>query len=229
MNPTLACLDMAGTTVADDGTVMAAFTAAMHDAGLQPDTRQWSQAFDVVTATMGQSKIEVFTRILGDRTAADRANRSFETAYAESVARGDVAEIPGAGGVLDELRASGVKVCLTTGFSPSTRDGILTTLDWHDRIDLALSPADAGRGRPWPDMIWTAAMRLAIDGAGDILVVGDTESDIETGCRSGAGLVVGVQTGAGQPDRLLAAGAHRVVADVTALIALIDTPVLSEA
>jgi phosphoglycolate phosphatase len=33
---TIACLDMAGTTVADDGSVLAAFTAALAAQGLTP-------------------------------------------------------------------------------------------------------------------------------------------------------------------------------------------------
>ncbi|HWA67082.1 MAG TPA: HAD-IA family hydrolase [Mycobacteriales bacterium] len=217
MTITLACLDMAGTTVADDGVVNASFDAAMRAVGVDAGSERWVSATQIVEATMGQSKIAVFTRIFGDAETAERANQAFEDAYAEAVAAGQVNAIPGARELLDKLRAGGTAVCLTTGFSPVTRDQILDCLGWGDAVDLVLSPGDAGRGRPWPDMIWTAALQLQADRMSEVAVVGDTPSDIETGRRAGAGLVVGVLTGAGSEADLRAAGADEVVTDVTEL------------
>jgi phosphonatase-like hydrolase len=214
----LACLDMAGTTVADDGVVNASFEAAMSACGVEPGSAQWASATDLVHATMGQSKIAVFTRIFGDAAIAEHANLAFERAYAEAVAAGLVTAIPGARGLLDELRSSGASVCLTTGFSPTTRDQILDSLGWFDAADLVLSPVDAGRGRPWPDMVWTAALRLQAERMSEVVVVGDTPSDIETGRRAGAGRVVGVLSGAGSESDLREAGADDVLNDVTELL-----------
>lgn len=221
MTITLACLDMAGTTVSDGGVVMAAFDVALRVAGIEPESTRWAAAQQVVVATMGQSKIEVFTRILGDSARAEHANQAFEVAYADAVAAGDVAETPGARDAIDQLRDSGVQVCLTTGFSPRTRDAILDALGWRDAVDLVLSPADAGRGRPWPDMIWTAALRLQAEAMSAVLVAGDTPSDVEAGRRAGAGLVVGVMTGTGSAAQLAAAHADEIVPDVGAIPDLI--------
>ena len=63
---TVACLDMAGTTVADDGSVIAAFSAAVEQFGLPAGTPGHDEALAYVRQSMGQSKIEVFRRILGD-------------------------------------------------------------------------------------------------------------------------------------------------------------------
>jgi len=144
---TVACLDMAGTTVADDGSVLAAFRAAVADFGLVPGAAGYDEAITVVQDTMGQSKIEVFRRLLGEERA-QRANRRFEASYAESVRAGLVTPLPGALETITALRAAGIKVCLCTGFAPVTRDALLDALGWRPLIDLALSPADAGRGRP---------------------------------------------------------------------------------
>jgi phosphoglycolate phosphatase-like HAD superfamily hydrolase len=57
---TVACLDMAGTTVADDGSVLAAFQAAAAEFGLTPGVPGYAEAVAFVLDTMGQSKIEVF-------------------------------------------------------------------------------------------------------------------------------------------------------------------------
>ncbi len=156
----IACLDLAGTTVADEGSVMAAFTAAMERFGLRPGAPGYEQASRIVHETMGQSKIEVFRRILDHETDAQEANSLFELNYAASVRDGAVAPLPGAAETLTVLRASGIKVCLATGFSSGTRDALLDALGWRPLIDLALSPADAGRGRPWPDLPLTALLRL---------------------------------------------------------------------
>ena len=85
---TVACLDMAGTTVRDDGTVMQAFTAAITEQNLSADA--YDRAMTAVRSSMGQSKIEVFRRILGDEAAARKANDAFEDHYAAAVRNGAI-------------------------------------------------------------------------------------------------------------------------------------------
>jgi phosphoglycolate phosphatase len=213
----VACLDMAGTTVADDGTVMSAFRAAMEQAGLAPDSDGYERAADIVHATMGQSKIEVFRRILSDDARAAAANRFFEADYARAVRAGQVAPLPGAVQTLTALRDAGIRICLATGFSPATRDAVLDVLGWHALIDLALSPADAGRGRPWPDLPLTALLRLGGGAVSELAVVGDTASDVESGLRAGAAVVAGVLTGSASRNELEAAGATHVLDRISGL------------
>ncbi|HEX9064846.1 MAG TPA: HAD family hydrolase [Streptosporangiaceae bacterium] len=218
---TVACLDMAGTTVADEGTVLAAFDGAMDQAGLRPGTSGYQRAAEIVRATMGQSKIEVFRRILGDEAAAAAANQAFEEYYAAIVRSGRVEPLPGAQPVLAALRSAGIKVCLATGFSPATRDAVLDALGWRDQADLVLSPADAGRGRPWPDLPLTALLRLGGGSVAELAVAGDTASDVESGLRAGAGLVAGVLTGSGSRAELAQAGAPYVLDSVADLLPLL--------
>jgi phosphoglycolate phosphatase len=213
---TVACLDMAGTTVRDDGTVMEAFSAAIAAQNLR--AAEYSRAMADVRSSMGQSKIEVFRRILGDEPAAQLANEAFEHHYEAAVRAGQVAAMPGAPEVFKACRDAGVRVCLATGFSPSTRDAIISELAWSDLIDLALSPADAGRGRPWPDLPLTALLRLRGGAVGELAVVGDTASDVESGLRSGAGVVAGVLTGAGSRADLEQAGAPLILDTIADLV-----------
>jgi phosphoglycolate phosphatase len=214
---TIACLDMAGTTVRDDGTVLAAFSAAAGQAGLASGTPEHDRAMEIVHAMMGNSKAEVFRRILGDEDAAARANQAFEDHYAAAVRAGQVTAMPGAEETITGLRAAGVRVCLLTGFSPATRDAILDALGWRPLIDLALSPADAGRGRPWPDLPLTALLRLGGEAVRDLAVLGDTPSDVASGLRAGAGLVAAVLTGRATRDELKQAGAPLILDSVADL------------
>jgi phosphoglycolate phosphatase len=219
----LACLDMAGTTVTDEGAVEDAFVAAIATAGIAAPSARFDEASAYVRETMGQSKVVVFTALLnGDIEAAERANAAFEEAYAASIAAGRFSPMPGAEAAMDELAARGIKICLTTGFAPTTRDALVAALGWERRADLVLTPADCGRGRPYPDMILSAVIRLAIDDVRSVVVVGDTTNDLLAGRRSGAGLVVGVLSGAHDKDQLSSvAGTVLIdsVADLPALIA----------
>ncbi|RXZ47383.1 phosphonatase-like hydrolase [Agromyces fucosus] len=217
----LIVLDMAGTTVADDGVVERAFALAAERSGIATG-EAFEAALQYVRDTMGQSKIDVF-RVLadGDEDAAQRGNSAFEGAYAELVASEGVAEIAGAADVIRELRAAGASVVLTTGFSPVTRDAIIDALGWHDLADAVLSPADAGRGRPHPDMPLTALLRTGASAVDAMVVVGDTASDVLSGVNAGAGFVVGVLSGAHDREALEAAGADAVIDSITELPALL--------
>jgi phosphonatase-like hydrolase len=197
----VACLDMAGTTVRDDNTVLEAFAAAISGRGRPP--RDFDGAMQYARDTMGQSKIEVFRHIFGDTArsggsgeeAAQAANAAFEEHYAGAVAKGEISPMPGAEELFAACRSAGLKVCLSTGFSPLTRDAIIAALGWRPLVDLLLSPADAGRGRPWADLPLTAMLRLGGASVGSLAVAGDTPADIESGLRAGAGLVAGVLSG----------------------------------
>jgi phosphonatase-like hydrolase len=214
----LVVLDMAGTTVVDDGIVERAFERAATRVGLER-TFPLDEALRYVRDTMGQSKIEVFRHLTGnDEAAAQRANEQFEIAYAELISEIGVEAIAGAGDVIAGLRASGLKVALTTGFSPQTRDAVLARLDWQ--VDVALSPADAGRGRPAPDLVLTALLRTGATCVAAVAVVGDTMSDVRSGRNAGAGLVVGVTTGAHTREQLESAGADLVLDSVRDLASL---------
>ncbi|WP_406072587.1 phosphonatase-like hydrolase [Streptomyces sp. NBC_01020] len=213
----LAVLDMAGTTVTDAGAVEDAFVQALCHLDVPEGGPAHTRMMEHVRATMGESKISVFRHLFGDQDTAERANDVFERAYAELVAAGRCKPIPGARETIEALRASGVAVVLNTGFSPRTRDSLLASLGWLDLADAVLSPADAGRGRPYPDMVLTALLRTETPSVHHTVVVGDTPYDIEAGLRAGAGLVVAVLTGAHTEPQLRAAGAHYVIDSVRRL------------
>ncbi len=222
MTFTLACLDMAGTTVADNGLVLAAFQQALDEIGISDETVR-ARMTDYVIETMGESKITVFRTLLATEASAKAANVAFENAYARLIDK--VEPLPGAADTFAALRDSGMKVALTTGFSRKTTDAILDRLGWREAVDLSLCPSDVGgRGRPYPDMILTCVLRLGIDDVRDVVVAGDTESDIRSGLAAGASVVAGVTTGAHGRDQLLAAGATHVLDSVSDLVELVHSP-----
>ena len=221
MNVEMVAFDVAGTVLNDDGLVIAAFKNAFE--ATQPDLwpthgEQWTQyAID----TMGQSKIHVFTELLGDAEKAQTANVAFEESYVSEIAEVGAVAIAGAEDLFKYLRAKGVAIALTTGFSRSTLDTLLIELGWKDLIDISVTPGEAGRGRPHPDMLQKAATTLGITNPASVIVVGDTAADMQAAVSFGAGQAIGVLSGAHDEHRLHDAGATSVINSVADLKSLI--------
>ncbi|MBB5642941.1 phosphonatase-like hydrolase [Cryobacterium roopkundense] len=217
----LVVFDMAGTTVQDDGLVERAFVLAAQRSGIAATETALEEALAYVRETMGQSKIDVFRELTDTEAEAHKANAAFETAYGELIARVGVSGIEGAEDLFQELRDAGVKIALTTGFSRATQDALIDSLGWANLIDLSLSPSEAGRGRPHPDLPLTALLRMGVSSVAALVVVGDTASDMLSGTSAGAGLVVGVRTGTHDSETLEAAGADVVIDSVADLAELL--------
>ena len=221
MKVEMVAFDVAGTVLNDDGLVIAAFKNAFE--ATQPDLwpthgEQWTQyAID----TMGQSKIHVFTELLGDAEKAHTANVAFEESYVSEIAEIGAVPIAGAEDVFKYLRSKGVAIALTTGFSRSTLDTLLIELGWKDLIDISVTPGEAGRGRPHPDMLQKAATTLGITNPANVIVLGDTAADMQAAVSFGAGQAIGVLTGAHEEHRLHDAGATSVINSVADLKSLI--------
>jgi phosphoglycolate phosphatase len=221
MNVEMVAFDVAGTVLNDDGLVIAAFKNAFE--ATQPELwpthgAEWTQyAID----TMGQSKIHVFTELLGDAEKAHTANVAFEQSYVSEIAEVGAVPIAGAEEVFKYLRSKGIAIALTTGFSRTTLDILLTELGWKDLIDISVTPGEAGRGRPHPDMLQKAATTLGITNPASVIVLGDTAADMQAAVSFGAGQAIGVLTGAHDEHRLHDAGATSVVNSVADLKTLI--------
>ena len=56
------------------------------------------------------------------------------------------------------------------------------------------------RGRPYPDLILTALMRLRADGVANVAALGDTSNDVDSALRAGCAIAAGTLTGAHDED-----------------------------
>jgi phosphoglycolate phosphatase len=223
-NIQLAVIDMAGTTVADDGLVVSAFESAATAVGVPESGPERDNAREYVLDTMGQSKISVFRALFQTDERAQQANAAFERAYEQLIDEGHAEPIDGAAQAITRLRDAGVKVALTTGFSGTTQEKLLAALGWQSLADLVLAPGDGVRGRPTPDLILTALMRLQVDGVQNVAALGDTSSDVESALRAGAAVAAGTLTGAHNEEQLRSAGATHVVGTVSEVADLILQP-----
>ncbi|GAA3417147.1 phosphonatase-like hydrolase [Streptosporangium vulgare] len=195
-----------------------AFAEAIATQGIVPGTGAYARAMVHVHRSRGCSTIDVFRGIFPDNEAqAQAANLTFERSYEGAIARAGLTPLPGIVEALDKLRGADIKICLITGFSRATLGRVLSALSWSDKIDLALCPEDAGRGRPLPNMVLTAVMRLGVEDVRQVAVAGDSESDMLCGRRAGASVVAGVLTGVHSKERLLNGGATHLLDSVADL------------
>lgn len=213
---TLAVFDMAGTTVNDGGAVYRALEQAVSETGAPVDPR------DLQTWMGAEKRAAIAALIeLGGGDPDGRVEPAF-TRFREILAelyRADpptpVAGVPEA---LRALRASGVRIALTTGFSRDVATGILDVLGWRIAdgapteatgtattstatgtgevvLDALVCGDEVAAGRPAPYMIHRAMERTGTVDVAEVLVAGDTVVDVRAGANSGASVTIGVLTG----------------------------------
>ncbi|GAB3743878.1 beta-phosphoglucomutase family hydrolase [Microlunatus parietis] len=125
---------------------------------------------------------------------------------------------PGSVDLLDRLRDAGPQLAVVS--SSKNAPAVLAAAGLADRfglvVDGAVAAAEELAGKPAPDTFEFAARRLGAP-VNRSIVIEDAISGVQAGCAGGFGLVIGVDRGVG-PERLHAAGADLVVADLAELI-----------
>jgi phosphoglycolate phosphatase len=210
---------MAGTVMKDDGIVLDAFESALRSVGLEG--AEFDQAMEYAHRTMGLSKAVVFRAVLPGEGLVEEALTAFDSAIAAAIEQGRVTEIPGARAAMSALRAGGVKVCLTTGFTHEIQVAVIEHLGWDEVTDLFIAPSEMLRGRPYPDMVLSAVLRTAVDDVREVAVVGDTANDLWSGYRAGASVVAGVLTGSHDRDELERAPHTHILASIADFPAIV--------
>ncbi|MCB9320987.1 MAG: HAD hydrolase-like protein [Lewinellaceae bacterium] len=235
----LVVMDMAGTTVRDLHEVEAAFAQAALHSGLHMTSEE-------IRAVQGWSKRYVFetywARQLGHRDEqwSDRVTASydlFKELLEHHYRTQPIFPTDGCLETLQYLQDHRIAVGLTTGFYRQVTDIILQRLGWLQELDENyLGPAgfwiqssiasdEVSAGRPAPDMILRTMERLQIDDPGQVVNIGDTPSDIESGRRAGVFLNLAVSNGTHTEAQLTPHQPDRVLSRLDDLITLLNTPV----
>lgn len=153
--------------------------------------------------------------------------------------------IPGVLDTIKELRESGIKIGSTTGYTQAMMDVVRPGAAAKGYVvDNLVTPDNLPAGRPAPYMIYKNMIDLAIPSVDNIVKVGDTIADIKEGVNAKV-WSIGIITGSNEmgiteeeynrrtPDelaalklevreRMMAAGAHFVLDNITELPACIE-------
>jgi phosphonatase-like hydrolase len=205
----LITFDMAGTTVCDQHEVESCFAEAARQTGLQATPQR-------ILSVQGLSKRFVFETLWQEQTGEtaealdDKVEHSFQVfkAILENHYRTQpVQPMPGCLPLLAYLKGKGIKIALTTGFYRTVTNIILGRLGWNQGlddqyrgnansiIDLSIASDEVSEGRPSPLMIQKAMATFGIKDPQQVINIGDTPSDLESGKRAGCALSLGLTNG----------------------------------
>jgi phosphoglycolate phosphatase len=219
----LVCCGLIGTLVADDGQVERSFAEAIATQGVVAGTSAFARRMAQVHQARGRAPGDVLRVLFPDNEPrAQAAELAFDRALPDALSRTVITRLPGAVEALDDIRKTGRRVCVLTSLPRRVLVQILDGADLHGHIDFALSREDAPRGFPAPDLALTAMLQAGVAAVQDVAVAHGTGAAMECGRRSGAGVMVGVLSGAHSGARLRAAGANHVIRSVADLPALLE-------
>jgi phosphonatase-like hydrolase len=220
MLPDLVVTDFAGTTMRDDGTVLAAYRTAL-------------TAFDIpfsesdLATRRGASKLTVFRDLASRAYRADEVEQiaqqalgRFGEALRQEYETGDIKEIDGARNALSSLKRAQIRLALTTGFNRDLLDLLVVRLGWGDLFDVTLASDDVPVGRPAPFLIYRAMIATGVADVRHVAVVGDTPLDLQSGMNAQARWVIGVLSGAHGVETLGATPHTHIVSSIA------DLPIL---
>lgn len=214
----LAIFDCDGTLVDSQANICRAVEEAFEGKRLVPPPRT------AIRRIVGLSLVEAMRILLpdADDTQHMALADDYKAAFFRLRSSGAMAEEPlydGMIDVLEALRATGWVLGVATGKSDR---GLTHVLTHHGIIDwfVTLQTADRHPSKPHPSMIDTA-MADAGALAARTVMIGDTSYDMEM-ARAAGTRAVGVAWGYHPVEELIDAGAHIVVDEVSALVAMLE-------
>lgn len=218
MSIQLVVFDMAGTTVKDENEVQACFFEAAEQTGLQAEP-------DRIVGMMGWPKKQVFQTLWAEQIGADHPDYSarveaafsrFKTVLEHHYRTQSVEPTEGCLDLFRWLKSQGILIALNTGFYREVTDIILERLGWNQGlnqhyigssstiIQASVTPSEIynQEGRPAPYMIQKAMYWLGVVDPKQVVVIGDTPSDLAAGRNAACRLSLGVTNGTHRPDQL---------------------------
>lgn len=221
----LVIFDIGGTIIEDNGEVINSFSAALTMNGVTASAAELKEV-------KGSSKRDVIKKFVerqygkdaaGNDDRIGKAYQDFKSELERMFSNGAVKPIPGAGATFAWLKSQNIACATTTGFYRSVTENILSSTGWRDKFAANICGDDVKDGRPAPFMIFKAMEKARIDDVRDVLNVGDTPLDIQSGNRSGVLGVIGVLSGIHKKERLLQESPSHLISSVADLPSLIET------
>jgi len=213
----LVCCDLASIVV-DGSVVERAFAEAIATQGIVAGTEAYVRAMVRFDRARGRPPADVLTELFeGDEPRAQAASLAFDRSFRAAADRFGVAASADVAAAFGKIAGSGAKVCLLSALSRDACSEVLDRLRQQGLADLVLHADDAPRGFPWPDLVFTAMLRMGTGDIREVAMISATPSGVQTGHRSGARIVAGVGTGSHQHAALRDAGATHLLDSVAAL------------
>jgi len=217
----LVIFDIAGTIIQDGGEVVNAFSSALRQNGIpftEDELKQWK----------GASKREVIRHFAArhkpDATNAELIQATYGCFLVELERHysAKLRPIEGAAASFGWCRDHDIQLATTTGFYREISDLVLEKAGWKHWFAANVSSSDVRQGRPAPYMIFHAMEATEVQDVGQVLNIGDTPLDLQSGSNAGVRGVVGVLTGAHNRESLQRQPHTHIIGSVAELPELIE-------
>ena len=200
MNIELVVFDMAGTTIADNGEIAAAFKTALKHFG-------YDVPKEAINTVMGYKKTKAIKMMLNlygpSASNTEDLIEEIHTVFLnEMIAHysglNEIEILPYAEEIFLFLKSKGIKVALDTGFTKQIAEVIIEKLGWlkNHTIDCMVCSDDVPKGRPYPFMIEKIMQQVCVTDSQKVIKVGDTEVDVNEGFNANCLYSIGITTGA---------------------------------
>ncbi len=110
---------------------------------------------------------------------------------------------------IGQMVAAGIRIVITTSDDRAITEATLPLLGIAEYVDLLVCGDDGLANKPAPDGLWAAGRELNIQPA-QMLMVGDTASDMKFGRNAGVAGCIGIRNGAGD-NLILGQAADEVI------------------
>lgn len=214
---TWAVFDLDGTVWDSAPGILNCLHRTLDDLGLpSPDE-------SVLASMLGPPLLTALSELGVPDTDLDRARTIYRTHY-RATGEHDCTPYVGVVGLLDRLRAAGLRLATATskGVEPTRR--MLDHFGLTDRFDAIAAASMTATGHGKADIIGEALTCLAsIDPTGsidDAVMIGDRVFDIDGGHQVGV-RTIGVEWGYAAPGELVAAAPTAIAASITELESLV--------
>lgn len=218
----LVVFDIAGTIIEDHGEVVSAFACALQKNGIPftpEELKRWK----------GASKRQVirhFVEALGTNSKqAETVETTYQCFRSELVSLYErrINPIESAKATFDWCRDRGILMSTTTGFYRELSELILDKMGWRNLFDANISSSDVRQGRPAPYMIFRAMEVSGVLDVRQVINVGDTPLDLQSGKNAGVRGVIGVLTGAYDRASLEREPHSHILNSIAGLPALVES------
>jgi phosphoglycolate phosphatase len=104
--------------------------------------------------------------------------------------------------LFSSLLDHGIQIAIATADDRAPTQAMIEAFDIEEFIDTMVCADDGIPSKPAPDMVLTVCQRLKLDPK-NVMVIGDTASDLKMAQAAGAGLAVGVLSGVSSAKDLI--------------------------
>ncbi|MCB1811666.1 MAG: HAD family hydrolase [Candidatus Competibacteraceae bacterium] len=127
--------------------------------------------------------------------ASQLANEAFKATMTLPPQREDLQPCADVAGLFQRLRAAGVAVAVATSDDRHPTEVTLELLGASAAVQVMACGDDPLPSKPAPEVLWYLARHCDVVPS-RVMMVGDTDCDMETGLNAGVGCVLGVLSGA---------------------------------